>query len=203
MAPPSFPALPGQGWSVHKKPVFATNVALHTSGREVRAGMYRNPLWEFELTFDGLASDLGSYPGLGGESLQALMGLYLQSGGQFGTFLYTDPTDNAALSQGIGVGDGVTAAFTFQRALGGFLEPVDWVTAVSGIAVNGVAQPSGWSLTAPNILSFAVAPASGAVIAASFTFAFVCRFTDDSADFEQFMQNLWTVKSLKFRSVRQ
>jgi hypothetical protein len=187
MTPPAFPTLPGQGWSVHKKPVFATNVASHSSGREVRTGMYRSPLWEFELTFDGLASDLASYPGLGGQSLQALMGLFLQCGGQFGTFLNTDPT----------------TTFVFQRALGGFLEPVGWVTAVSGVAVNGVAQTSGWSLTAPNILTFAAAPASGALIAASFTFAFVCRFADDSADFEQFMQNLWTVKSLKFRSVRQ
>ena len=38
----------------------------------------------------------GAYPGLGAQSLQSLMGLFLQSQGQFGTFLYTDPTDNSA-----------------------------------------------------------------------------------------------------------
>ena len=51
--PPAFPALPGQGWSVHKRPTFATRLAPHVSGREVRASLYAAPLWEFEVTFDG------------------------------------------------------------------------------------------------------------------------------------------------------
>ena len=62
--PPSFPTLAGQGWSVHKKPMFATIVASHVSGREVRDALYENPIWEFELTFDGLDS-ASSYPGSG------------------------------------------------------------------------------------------------------------------------------------------
>ncbi len=40
------------------------------------------------------------------------------------------------------------------------------------------------------------------MITATFSYAFQCRFDDDEADFEQFMQNLWTLQSLKFRSVR-
>ena len=61
MAPPSFPKLAGQGWSVHKKPSFATIVAPHASGREVRAALYQYPIWQFEAAFDGLASDNASY----------------------------------------------------------------------------------------------------------------------------------------------
>src|ERR1700687_5842477 len=93
--PPSFPALPGQGWSVHKKPTFSTLVASHVSGREVRDALYQNPIWQFELRFDGLGSDSVAYPGVGAQSLQSLMGLYLQCQGQYGTFLYSDPTDSA------------------------------------------------------------------------------------------------------------
>jgi hypothetical protein len=200
--PPSFPTLPGQGWSVHKQPEFATIVAPHVSGREVRDALYQNPIWRFELTFDGLASDSASHPGLGAQSLQSLMGLFLQCQGQFGTFLYTDPTDNSVAAQNFATGDGSTTSFTFARALGGFLEPVGWVTSVSQVTVAGVAESSGWSLVAPNGLVFATAPASGAPIGASFSYAFQCRFDDDAADFEQFMQNLWTLQSLKFRSVR-
>ncbi len=200
--PPTFPALPGQGWSVHKRPAFATIVASHVSGREVRDALFRNPIWQFELTFDGLASDSVSYPGLGAESLQSLMGLFLQCQGQFGTFLYTDPTDNAVAAQNFAVGDGATTNFPFARTLGGFLEPVGWVTSVSQVTLGGVVQSSGWSLVAPNSLAFVTAPASGALIGASFAYAFQCRFDDDAADFEQFMQNLWTLQSLKFRSVR-
>jgi hypothetical protein len=199
-APPSFPSLPGQGWSVHKRPTFATLVASHVSGREVRDALYQYPLWEFELTFDALASD--SRAGLGAQSLQSLMGLFLQCQGQVGTFLYSDPTDNAAVAQAFAVADGATIAFTFARALGGFLEPVGWVTSVTSVTLNGVNQASGWSVAAPNVLTFASAPAAGAIVAASFAYAFQCRFLDDTEDFEQFMQNLWTVKSLKFRSVR-
>ena len=200
--PPLFPALPGQGRSVRKKPTFATIVASHVSGREVRDALYVDPLWQFELTFDGLASDAASYPGLGAESLQALMGLFLQCQGQWGTFLYVDPSDNFVSGQALGVGDGATTSFPLARALGGFLEPVGWATSVSLVTVAGAAQSSGWTLTAPNSLVFATAPASGAAIAASFAYAFVCRFDDDAAEFEQAMQNLWRLDSLKFRSVR-
>ena len=200
--PPLFPALAGQGWSVHKKPLFSTLVASHVSGREVRDPLYQNPIWQFELSFDGLGSDSLSYPGVGAQSLQGLLGFFLQCQGQYATFLYVDPTDNMVTNQVIATGDGVTTAFTFSRLLGGFLEPVGWVTSVSQLSVGGVAQSSGWSLDPPNGLAFANAPASGAPILASFSYAFECRFEDDSVDFEQFMQNLWRVDSLKFRSVR-
>jgi hypothetical protein len=200
--PPLFPALPGQGWSVRKKPTFATIVASHVSGREVRDALYVNPIWQFELTFDGLASDATSYPGLGAQSLQALMGLFLQCQGQWGTFLYVDPTDCLVSAQVVAIGDGATTRFTLARPLGGFFEPVGWATSVSQVSVGGLAQSAGWSLAAPNSLVFATPPPSGAAIAASFAYAFLCRFDDDAAEFEQAMQNLWRIESLKFRSVR-
>ncbi len=200
--PPSFPVLTGQGWSVHKSPTWSTRVASHVSGREARTPFYSYPLYQFELTFDGLDSG-SSYPGFGANSLQSLMGLYLQVQGQFGTFLYTDPTDNAVLAQAIAIGDGSTLAFQFVRTLGGFAEPVGWVLSVANVYLNGSVQAtSGWSLTAPNILTFVTAPAPAAVITADFTFAFNCRFIDDQNDFENFMSGLWKVQSLKFRSVK-
>ena len=201
-APPNFPTLAGQGWSVHKKPIFSTLVAGHVSGREVRDALWQYPLWEFELSFDGLASDSASYPGLGAQSLQSLMGLFLQAQGQFGTFLYADPTDDSVSGQALGTGDGATTAFAFVRTLGGFTEPVGWVMSVAHVSLNGAPQSSGWSLTAPNTLAFSIAPGAGVAVTASFSYAFQCRFLDDGQDFEQFMQNLWAVKSLKFRSVR-
>lgn len=200
--PPSFPTLAGLGWSSHKKPTFSTIVASHVSGREVRDTLYQNPIWQFELTFDGLVSDSASFPSLGAQSLQSLMGLFLQCRGQFGTFLYTDPTDDGVVGQTFATGDGATTAFTFARALGGFLEPVGWVTSVANVLLNGVNQPSGWSLSAPNSLVFTAAPSAGDLIGASFSYAFECRFDADDQDFEQFMANLWTAQSVKFRSVR-
>jgi hypothetical protein len=200
--PPSFPTLAGLGWSVHKKPVFSTVVASHVSGREVREALYQNPIWQFELTFDGLDSSAGTYPGLGAESLQILMGFFLACQGQYNTFLYTDPTDSAATNTTFATGDGATTIFTFSRFMGAFLEPVGWVTSVTSVFLNSVNQPSGWSLSTPNSLVFTSAPGSGVSIAATFTYAFQCRFDSDDQDFEEFMSNLWRVDSVKFKSVR-
>lgn len=201
MPPPAFPSLAGQGWSVHKRPTFSTRMAKHISGREVRAPFFSFPLYEFEVVFDGLDS-AGSFPGLGASSLQSLMGLYLACQGSYGTFLYTDPTDNAATAQLLGTGDAVNTIFTFQRTLGSAVEPVSYVTSVSNVYLNGVDQPSGWALTAPRTLTFASAPGSGVAVTATFAYAFECRFLDDQVDFENFMAGLWKVDSLKFRSVK-
>ncbi len=199
--PMAFPALPGQAWSVHKRPTFATRVAPHVSGREVRRANYASALYEFEVSFDGLASS--GFASLGAASLQTLMGFYLACQGQLGTFLYADPSDDAVTGQPIGVGDGATTSFTMVRSLGAATEPVGWVTGVGAVYLGGLAQASAaTTLAQPNTLTFAKAPAAGAAITADFTYAFVCRFLDDQEDFEAVASGLWQLGSLKFRSVR-
>ena len=199
--PPSFPVLPGQAWSVHKRPTFATRVAPHVSGREVRRANYASALYEFEVAFDGLAAS--GFPGLGAASLQTLMGFYLACQGQLGTFLYADPSDGAVIGQPIGVGDGATTSFTLVRALGAATEPVGWVTGLNNVYLGGVAQAApATALAQPNTLDFATAPAAGAPITADFSYAFVCRFLDDRQDFENLAAGLWQLGGLKFRSVR-
>jgi hypothetical protein len=202
--PPSLPSLAGLGWSRHKKPGFSTRVASHVSGREVRVALMSYPLYEFEAVYGGLASaGTAAFEGLGASSLQSLMGFFLQLQGQFGTFLYADPDDHVVAGQAFATGDGATTSFTMMRALGGFLEPVGWVTAISNVYLNGTPQSSGgYSLTAPNTLVFTAAPGGGAVVSADFSYAFNCRFLDDQMDFEEFMANLWKLDSMKFRSVK-
>jgi hypothetical protein len=202
--PPSLPSLAGLTWSRHKKPGFSTRVASHVSGREVRVALMSYPLYEFEAVYSGLASSAtAAFAGLGSSSLQSLMGFFLQLQGQFGTFLYVDPDDNTVTGQAFATGDGTTTSFTMTRSLGGFLEPVGWVASIANVYLNGVAQPpSAYSLTAPNTLVFASAPASGATVSADFSYAFNCRFLDDQMDFEEFMASLWRLESMKFRSVK-
>jgi uncharacterized protein (TIGR02217 family) len=200
MTLPTFPTFPGQGWSVHKKPTFSTRVSSHSSGREVRVGLYAHALYEFELTFDGLDSS-GAFPGLQSQSLQALMGFFLSLGGQLNAFLYADPTDNVVNGQAIATGDGATTSFTLVRSIGGYAEPVSYAVAVSGVSVAGVST-SAWTLSAPNIITFTTAPANGAAIVANVSYAFQCRFLDDQMDFDNFMSGLWSNKSVKFRQVR-
>ncbi len=200
MTPPTFPQLPGQGWSVHKRPSFSTRVASHVSGREVRSALYAATLYEFELTFDGLAAG-GGFGGLGAGSLQRLLGFVLACQGQLTPFLYVDPSDCFVTAQPVATGDGVATSFALVRTLGGVTEPVGWATGLANVTVNGAAS-SGWSLVAPATLSFATAPAAGAAVVVDVDYAFLCRFLDDSQDFENVMSGLWQVRSLKFRSVR-
>ena len=202
--PPLFPQLAGQGWSVHKRPTSSTRVASHVSGREVRVALFATALYEFEVTFDGLdATGQGQFANLGSQGLQQLMGLFLSVQGQFGTFLYEDPTDNTVLGQELGLGDGATIQFTFARTLGGWNEVVGWVTNLINVYVAGsVVPPSSYFVIEPNTLVFNSAPASGQQVLADFSYAFNCRFLSDQADFKNFMQGLWSVSSLKFRSVK-
>jgi uncharacterized protein (TIGR02217 family) len=200
--PPLLPTLPGLSWSRHKKPGFNTRIASHVSGREVRVPLMAYPLYEFEAKY-GLTSSATLFAGLQANSLQTLMGFFLQLQGQAGTFLYVDPDDNAITGQFLGDGDGSTRTFQVVRALGGFVEPVSWVTAINNVYLNGVAQAgSAYSLAAPNTLAFTTAPAAGAAITADFSFAFNCRFLEDQMDFEEFMASLWRLDSMKFRSVK-
>jgi hypothetical protein len=104
--------------------------------------------------------------------------------------------------QAIATGDGSTTVFTFVRTLSGATEPASWVTSVSNVYLNGVNQPSGWTLTTPNTLTFTTAPGNLVAITASFSYAFNCRFLDDQEDFENIMNGLWQLQSLKFRSVK-
>ena len=162
------------------------------------------PLYEFEAVYNGLASSATpALPGSAPSSLQSLMGFFLQLQGQFGTFLYTDPDDNAVTGQAFATGDGTTTSFTLMRSLGGFLEPVGWVTSIANVYLNGVAQSaSSYSLTAPNTLTFTARRAAASIVSADFAYAFNCRFLDDQMDFEEFMANLWKLDSMKFRSVK-
>lgn len=122
---PSFPSLSGQGWSVHYRPMFASNVAEHVSGRESRAAKMSTPLWEIELTFDLLRMDAPHI------DLQNIIAFYDAMQGQEGGF-----------------------TFLVDGSLG---------------------------------------------IGASL----ICRFADDSEDLEEFMARLWTLQSLKLRSVKE
>ena len=72
------------------------------------------------------------------------MGLFNLCQGQYNTFLYTDPNDNAVLGQIIGYGDGVTESFTLMRSIGGGAEPAPGASAMPTVYLNGAVQSGGW-----------------------------------------------------------
>ncbi|MDB5358845.1 MAG: uncharacterized protein JWO51_142 [Rhodospirillales bacterium] len=193
-----FPTLPSLSWSTFKRPTFSTRISKRTSGREVRAANYAYPLYEFELTYEALRASQVYV------ELQTLMGFFLQRQGSFDSFLFTDPTDNTVASQVIATGDGVTTSFTLVRAVGGWVEPIGQAANQPSVYVNGALQATNtWGITLPNTLTFSAAPGAGQqILVTNLQYYFVCRFSDDVHDYENFMDQLWTLKSCKFVSVK-
>jgi hypothetical protein len=124
--------------------------------------------------------------------------------GEDNPFWIAPPGLNGVAGQAIGTGDGVTTAFPLVASLGGYVGPVYGTSGVSAIYLNGVAQGSRWSVSSgylPAIL-FAAAPASGIAIAADFGLLWLCRFADDVQDFEEFMAQLFELRTLRLTTVR-
>jgi uncharacterized protein (TIGR02217 family) len=201
-----FPALPGLAWSVTKSPTFQTRIQRAVSGRELRALDYPYPLWQFTLVFDFLRDNAAA----GYDELRTLMGFFMLCQGAFGTFLFQDPSDDRVSGQQIGTGDTLRTVFQLQRTMGktlsggGFLEPIIAPNVVNAVYFNGIVQdPAGYSVDSmTGLVTFNIAPGSGLIITADYSYYFRCRFIDDSYAFENFMFQLWQLKKLTFISVR-
>jgi uncharacterized protein (TIGR02217 family) len=191
---PVLPFLPGQSPVVTKAPKWSTEVVRTASGRERRTAYWPSPLWQFELQYEVIRHRPGA------DELAALWEIFNVLQGQYGAFLFVDPTDCQASAAAFGTGDGSTKTFQLQRQLGSFTEPV---YAVFDPTVLEAGSPAGAYTLEPNgQIVFAAAPASGVALTWSGYFYFGCRFLQDDLSAEQITAQLWSGKSLKFTSLR-
>lgn len=202
-----FPVLPGQGWSVTKAPRFQTRIQRAVSGRELRVLDQPYPIWTWTLTYTMLRDKWDTRgaggPGVGYDELRTLAGFFLAQQGRLSPFLFDDPSDDSVTGQAIGTGDASTATFQLVRSMGGFAEPITAPNTVGAIYFNGIVQsPASYTVDpATGLLTFVTPPPSGQAIAADFTYWFRVRFADDTAEFENFMYQLWQLKQVKLQSV--
>lgn len=202
-----YPTLAGLSWSTIKAPRFATRVQKAISGRILRVVDQILPIWTWTLTYsllrDGTDSRGTIGLGTGFFELQTLVGFFLQQQGAFGGFLFDDPTDDKVIGQLIGTGDSATTIFQLVRTFGGFTENVIAPNIVTAIYFNGALQSSaGYSVdAATGLVTFTVAPPNTNVITADFTYYFLVRFAEDTAEFENFMFQLWELKQIKLESI--
>ena len=202
-----FPSLPGLGWSVVKTPRFSTRIQRAVSGRELRVLDQPYPVWTWTLTYallrDKWDSRGAAGPGSGYDELRTLAGFFLQQQGALQPFLFDDPSDDSVAGQALGTGDSSTGAFQLVRTMLGFAEPITAPNAVAAVYLDGVRQdPSGYTVdAATGLVTFAAPPSAGQAITADFTYLFRVRFADDTAEFENFMYQLWQLKQVKLQSV--
>lgn len=214
---PVFPSLPGRGWSVHKRPTWASNVSVHLSGKEKVASRQCFPLWEFELTHEVLreqTQNITPYQNLSGfTELEQVSELFLSCYGQYGEFYFNDPEDNQRTNQFIGTGTGLQNIFIIYRSWGfGNLTTVEPVAAldlsfphnvyVNGALINPANYTITWGTTYATIIFNTFVPSMGVGVNMDFNYFYRCRFIDDVHDYNQFYKNLWELKSCRFRTTK-
>lgn len=195
--------LRGITFSSYKTPGGARRIQRAVSGRELVVSDYRNPIWNFRLTFSFLRDYPSYVGGIVDSEFRILLNFYTDMILRDDTFLFDDRDDNISVDAPIGTGDGTTTSFQLVRSLhvGGFNEDIIAPNIVSNVKLNGI-DTSGYAVdNTTGILTFVTAPPSGAVITATFSFYFRCRFVDDAVEFERAYHKIWTVKELRFRSV--
>lgn len=207
----TFPTLPGLAFPVKKTPVFQTIEHFSVQGGSTTQSPQPYARYKFDLPFEFLRADNVL------QELQTLMGFYQVCNGKASPFHFLDPDDNTVLAQTLGVGDGVTTDFPFLRTLGGgVVDQIQDVTAAGlNVYVNAALKVlvTDYSILATSQYAtnygvrFVAPPPAGQLIAADFSFQWLCRFDEDALEFSKFSylngSGLWESKSVKFTSVSQ
>lgn len=193
-----FPTLPGVAWEVGMAPSWSTAIKRAVSGRELRAAFMQYPLWEFNLSYEFLRG------GNRGADFSTLCGFFLAMRGQYDSFLYSAPADNAVAGMSFGSGNGVTKTFQLTRAFGAggfqFVEPIQNLNGSPSIYVSGILKAAGtdYTISDTGLVTFVTAPAFAEALTWTGAFYYRCRFTVDMAEFSLFMKDLWSLKKLSF-----
>lgn len=211
MAYPLMPAL--HGYSINKRPTFATTVRTLRSGREVTKDQQILPLWEFELRYEILGDETQNQTPVayfsGRDELQQILGLFAACGGEYGFFYFDDTSDNSRTEQPLGVGNGTQTTFRLLRSISfgdiEYTEPVGAINIDESITVflNDVGiSPLDWSISTDLMyLVFDDPVPSNFSIKISYSYYYLCRFIVNEAEFEEFLYNRWSQSGLRFRSL--
>lgn len=215
----------GLGWNFAKRAKFSTISQEPQSMRHpASATLQKSTIFELELSFNGLSNNPGSYSSYSDDA-QYIQEFYEACRGGYGWFAF-DPsqyslaTMNAiqtvtSLSNGYSAtGDGLTRAFQLWRstsALGAGnvtqLEMIQNVTLLVGVYGNGILVPnsgsSAYTLSNfPATITFtSTAPSLGTVISWAGNYSYLCKFSEDVLDMNEFLYQLWELKSLKLDTI--
>lgn len=195
-----FPTLAGLEYPVKRTPEWKTLTQEATSGLEARSAPWTYPRWHWEVSYSKLSSAQAA------AEFQTLVDFFNARQGQYDTFLYSDPDDNAVTNQQFGVGDGTTTAFQLTRQLvaNGFSEPIFNVNGVPVIKDAGVIKTAGadYTISAAGVVTFTYTPTAGHALTWTGAYYFRCRFEDDQSEFNLFLYQLYENKKVRFMSVK-
>ncbi len=191
MALRTFPELVGLIFPVKKSPLWSTDLHEAFSGQVTGYRRWSYPKFRFVLGYDMLRSDVINTEF---ETLEAFFNLV---GGRADAWKFHDPDDGAVTDQLLGIGNGAETQFQLIRSRGGFTMPVFLPDGTPTIKVEDVETPD-FIVGDSGLITFDSAPADDAELTWSGTYDWLCRFDEDSADFEKFAAGFWRAGSIKF-----
>lgn len=204
--------------TVTQRMVWPGVIQSHASGSEGRLSYANEPLWEFDLQYNGLHE--GDWDGATYEELSKIEGLFGKCAGTTSGFKYKHPRWNATLAQSLGTTDGSTVAYDIVRTYGpasdATFQGTEHVGVLDGsvtfqLYIGGVpktiSDPTyGYTLstTTPGKqqLVFNAAPPSGHAIAADFGYFFYSRFLESPIEYDKFADKLYEMKKVTLRTLR-
>jgi len=164
-----------------------TDVVTLTGGGEQRNGRWQHSRRRYNAGY-GVKSRA---------DMAAVLAFFEERRGRLHGFLWRDGLDFSSnggtptpLDQRLGTGDGSRTGFALTKRYGAdfdpYLRPITRPVAGSvRVALDGVEQPSGWTVElSTGLISFAAAPAAGVVVTAGFMFDVPVRFDTDRLDVE-------------------
>ncbi|MEH7829881.1 DUF2460 domain-containing protein [Gemmobacter denitrificans] len=184
-----------------------TRIVELASGDEERNASWANSRRRYDVSYGVRRAD----------DLAAVVAFFEARNGRLHAFRFKDWSDYksclpsaapAPTDQIIGTGNGSITTFALTKTYASGVQ--SWARAiikpVAGtvtISVNGVAQGSGWSVnTTTGIVTFVVAPTTGAVIRAGFEFDVPVRFDTDELPVTLDIERTGSIPSIPLIEVR-
>lgn len=191
-----YPTLPGLTFGTTRTPVWSTTTKIATSLRDYQNANASYPQYRYKLSYEVLRQTPGY------AEMATLVGFFNARQGGFDSFLFVDPDDNYVTRQAIGTGDGASVQFQLVRMFGGFVEPVFDLAGAPSVYVAGTLKTPGSDYTANalGLLTFAAAPAAGAVVTWTGGYYRRVRFAQDSIEFMQFLHGRWDARTVELMS---
>ena len=177
-----FPSFPGLSWDVKITPTFAKMMQATANGLTVRVPRFRDPMWQFECSFEFLRNDPAH------NELKRLMGFFCARQGGLDSFLLDlstltqDPLDAAVTGQLLGMDANNCAPLVHSMGDSGYQEAVYELKGEPIIRVDGVVlSPRTETVAGDYVLHTPAEVATGVLSKNGITYSgYVVEFTNDS-----------------------
>lgn len=207
-APPTYPTLPGLGFSISWNPEFYNlPTQVTANGANIDLALASTPLHRFKLTYDFLDNRISP------SEVKIYRGFWLRLQGTVGRFLFDNVEDNTVTAQLIGTGNDTEDTFSLVRTYGygdnvhtdfvGYVDTVaDFNVYVDAVLIDPPDYTLNQDVPGDIRVVFESPPADTLLVTVDMTYFYYCKFADNMLDFERFMENLITISEVNLLSCR-